>query len=173
LKKDFRYLLSKLTIFIFVFSSIPAVSQGQEDLDTAINNLTETISQLMAEKEKTKIAIIPFPNLSNEITKLGSYLAEELTTNLFISGKFKIVERSLLKQVLDELKLSQMGVVDPGSAKELGKMAGVDAIVAGTIADLGSYVAVNCRLIETETGEVFAAAKAKINKVENISKMME
>lgn len=162
-----------LAVIIFILVIFPNNSFPQDSLDVALEKLTEQINNYMVEKEKTKIAIIPFSDLQkNETTVLGSYIAEELTTNLFITGKFKIVERSLLKQVLDELKLGQTGVVNPSSAKELGKMAGVDAIVAGTITDLGSYVAINCRLIETESGEVFAAAKAKIKKDENITKIM-
>jgi len=159
---------------LFIFILHPYNLFSQEKLDIVLDQLTEQINNYMFEQKKTNIAIIPFSDLQRQATTvLGSYLAEELTTNLFMTEKFKIVERNLLKQVLNELKLSQTGVVDPSSAKELGKMAGVDAIVTGTTADLGSYVAVNCRLIETETGEVFAAAKAKIRKDENIARIME
>jgi len=169
----FKFKKFIILILTLTFLFCTRFSYSQDYLDIALDKLTEQINQSMLEQKKTKIAILPFPNLSNEITKLGSYLAEELTTNLFMTGKFKIVERSLLKQVLDELKLSQTGVVDPDSAKELGKMAGVDSIVTGTTADLGSYVAVNCRLIETESGEIFAVAKAKIKKDASLTKIME
>ncbi len=160
-------LISSLVITPFLLSA-------QENLDTAVNALTDQINKYMVEQKKTKIAVIPFTDLQKQrIMVLGSYIAEELTTNLFLTGKFKIVERSLLKQVLDELKFGQTGVVDSTSAKQLGKMTGVDALVAGTITDLGSYIAVNCRLIETESGEVFAAAKAKITKDDNITRLLE
>lgn len=165
---------TKFLVCLFLISFIfPSFANSQVDIDVALDNLTQQINQYMSAQKKTKIAIIPFSDLQKQTTTvLCSYLAEELTTNLFISGKFKILERSLLKQVLDELKLSQTGIVDTNSAKELGKMAGVDAIVTGTIVELGSYIAINCRLIETETGEVFAAAKAKIKKDANVAKIM-
>lgn len=159
-------------ILTLAFSFSLCYSFSQDSLDIALEKLSNQINRNILEKNKSKIAIIPFPNLDNVVSNLGTYLAEELTTNLFMTGKYKIIERSLLKQVLDELKLTQTGIVDPNSAKELGKMVGVDAIVTGTLADLGIYIAVNCRLIETETGEVFAAAKAKIKKDKNIAKMM-
>jgi hypothetical protein len=54
----------------------------------------------------------------------------------------------------------------------LGKITGVDAVVTGTIQDLIDRVAVNCRLIETETGNIFAAASEKITKDESISKLL-
>jgi curli biogenesis system outer membrane secretion channel CsgG len=170
-KKTFL-LLCILTIAVLF--SMPTYLHSQDNPDVALNALTEQISRFMGEQKKTRIAIIPFTDIQKQtITVLGSYLSEELTTNLFMTGRFKIVERSLLKQILDELKLSQTGIVDTNSAKQLGKMAGVDALVAGTIADIGSYIAINCRLIETESGEIFAAAKAKITKDENIRLLMD
>jgi TolB-like protein len=160
------------TVVLLIFGFIPFSVCSQDTLDVAVDVLTKQIDHNMLEQKKNKIAILPFLNLNNEITNLGTYLAEELTTNIFTAGKFKIIERSALKQLLEELKLSQAGLIDPKSAKELGKVAGVDAIVTGTIADLGSYIAVNCRLIETESGEVFAVAKAKIIKDENIANLI-
>jgi len=168
--KYFTY-LSLIIIFALIF--YPCLSYGQEDLDTAIQKLSDKITQHMAEKKKTKIAVIPFQDLRTDmVTTLGKYIAEELTTSLFNSGKFNIIERNLLNKVLEELKLSQTGAVDPSSAKELGKITGVDAVVTGTIQDLVNRVAVNCRLIETETGNIFAAASEKIMKNESISKLM-
>ncbi len=128
----------------------------------------------MSEKYKTKIALIPFQYLRpGMVTTLGKYIAEELTTALFNSGKFKIIERNLLNTVLDELKLSQTGAINPSSAKELGKVTGVDAVVVGTIQDLANRFGVNCRMIETESGEIFAAASIKIIKEEITSVLME
>ncbi len=156
-----------------VFFLCPYIVLARQDLDEGINALTEQINKYMVEQKKTKIAIIPFPDIQKQkVNVFGSFIAEELTTNLFTTGKFKIVERSLLKQVLDELKLGQTGIVDANSAKELGKLTGVDAIIAGTITDLGSTIAINCRLIETQSGEVFAAAKTRILKNKDLEKML-
>jgi TolB-like protein len=165
---------SIIVLFIILIQLfLPLKSHTQESLDNAITKLAEKISQYMAEQKKTKIAVIPFQDLSNDTrTTFGKYIAEELTTALFSSGKFNIVERNLLTKVLDELKLAQTGAVDPASAKELGKITGVDAIVTGTIQDLVNRVAVNCRLIETQTGNIFAAASEKINKDETITQLI-
>jgi TolB-like protein len=162
-----------LLAIIVLFVALPCLSYCQDDLDSAIGKLANKISQSMTEKNKTKIAVVPFQDLSSDtVTTFGKYLAEELTTALFESGKFNIVERNLLTRVLDELKLSKTGALDPNSAKELGKITGVDAVVTGTIQDLITRVAVNCRLIETETGDIFAAASEKIIKDESLAKIL-
>lgn len=95
-----------------------------------------------------------------------------MITRLFITKKVEVVERQLLVKVLEEHKLNMTGVVDPTSAKELGKILGVDAIASGTITDLGTSVKLNARLITTETGKIFAVASVEILKDEKIRKLM-
>src|SRR4030095_11254893 len=98
--------------------------------------------------------------------------SEELVTDLFTSGGLDIVERSMLDRLLGEAKLGETGVIDPETATKVGKVAGVDAIVTGTITDLQSYVALNCRLIDTRTGRIFGAAQSKIVKDDDVRKIM-
>jgi hypothetical protein len=64
------------------------------------------------------------------------------------------------------------GAIDPATAKEIGRIAAVDAIVTGSITELDAYLAVNCRLIDTMTGEVFGAAQTKIAKDDNVREIM-
>ena len=73
---------------------------------------------------------------------------------------------------MGELKLGNSGALDPETAKQVGKLAGVDALVTGTITDLQSYVAINCRMIDVQTGAVFAAAQTRIVKDDDLRKIM-
>jgi curli biogenesis system outer membrane secretion channel CsgG len=145
---------------------------AQKTVSDGIKELATQISTSAAKQEKQRIAVIPFHELEGQPTIFGTYIAEELVTNLFQLGNFKIVERQLLDKVLGELKVEQTGAIDPATAKQVGKIAGVDAIVTGSITDLNTMVAVNCRLIDTTTGEVFAAAKTMIAKDDDVAKIM-
>jgi TolB-like protein len=121
----------------------------------------------------TQIAtVLPFRELDGNSTVLSTYISEELVTNLFIIGGLDIVERSMLDKLLGEIRLGETGVIDQETATKVGKIAGVDAIVTGTITDLQSYVALNCRLIDARTGRIFGAAQAKIVKDDDVRKIM-
>jgi curli biogenesis system outer membrane secretion channel CsgG len=157
-------------LIILALLAIPV--QAQKTLGDGIKDLATQITASAAKQEKQKIAVLPFHELDGQPTVLGTYLAEELVTNLFQLGNFKIVERQLLDKVMGELKVEQSGAIDPKTAKEIGRIAAVDAIVTGSITDLESFVAVNCRLIDTTTGEVFGAAQTKITKDEDVNKIM-
>jgi TolB-like protein len=145
---------------------------AQKVIGEAAKELAEQIAASAAKQQKHKIAVIPFRELDGRTTVLGTFLAEELVTDLFATGNLDIVERSMLDKVMSELKLSQSGAIDPESAKHVGKIVGVEALVTGSITDLQSYVGVNCRLIDTETGRIFGAAQTKIVKDADLQKIM-
>jgi curli biogenesis system outer membrane secretion channel CsgG len=159
-------------VFLVILAVVSLPLHAQKPLGEGIKELATQITTSAAKQDKQKIAVLPFHELEGRPTILGTYLAEELVTNLFQLGNFKIVERQLLDRVMGELRVEQSGAIDSKTAKEIGRIAAVDAIVTGSITDLESFVAVNCRLIDTTTGEVFGAAQTKITKDEDVNKIM-
>jgi len=139
---------------------------SSRELDKQIDILAEQIISNLDVQKTHKIAIIEFANLEGNVTDLGKYLAEELTTRLFRTGRFLIIERQLIKKMMGEQKLSATGLIDAKTASKFGQILGVDALTTGTIADLNTSVKINARLIAVETGSVFAVAsvKAPMNK---------
>ncbi len=142
------------------------------NLDNSLSDLTTQITNSITEDGKKKIAVIEFSDLDGNVTQFGKYLAEELITRLFRTKKFEVVERQLLNKIISEQKLSITGMIDENSAKELGRILGVDAIVSGTITDLVTDLKVNARIISTETGKVFGVAATNIVKDDNVRKLM-
>lgn len=159
-----------LSIAVCMSGNLNARAQG--GLDQRVSELSQQIATKMSAKQKTTIAVVEFTDLQGNATDLGRFLAEELVTRLGDLEKFKVIERQLLTKIIAEQKLSLTGVVDPSSAKQLGKILGVDAIVAGSVTNLAQSVRVNARLISTETGEVFATASADIFKDESVTGLL-
>ena len=103
------------------------------------------------------IAIKDFEVIMGRNREVGKYVQEDITTALVNSGQFNVVERLKLKSVLDELKLTQLGLTDPAGAKKVGKLLGADVILTGTLAATGDEWNVNLRLINTESGLITSA----------------
>ncbi|MCL4510253.1 MAG: CsgG/HfaB family protein [Bacteroidetes bacterium] len=163
--------MSRLSVLVAILL-LPMIGYSQGALDQRIGELSQQIASEMTQNQKTTIAVVEFSDLQGNVTDFGRYLAEELVTRLFQTGKFKVIERQLLNKVVHEQKLSLTGLVDPNTAKQLGRILGVDAIVSGTITDLAQSLKVNARLISTETGEIFAVASVEIFKDESVMKLM-
>jgi len=158
-------------IYILFFTFISA-AHAQKIIPEAVNELSIQITKHVTSAQKTKIAVVPFRELGARPTVLGTYISEELVTDLVNTGVLDLVERTTLDKVIGELKLDDSGAIDPATAKQVGKLLGAGAIVTGTITDLQYYVAVNCRLIDTETGRIFAAAETRIVKDDDVKKIM-
>jgi curli biogenesis system outer membrane secretion channel CsgG len=121
--------VKRLVLTILVLWSLDL--RAQKTLDEGVAELATQITTSATKQEKQRIAVLPFHELDGPPTVLGTYLAEELVTKLFQLGNFKIVERQLLDRVMGELKIQRSGAIDPATAKEIGRIAAVDAIVTG------------------------------------------
>ncbi|MEA2096224.1 MAG: FlgO family outer membrane protein [Candidatus Cloacimonadota bacterium] len=141
-------------------------------LDNQMSKLTTQIISSFNQSSANKIAVIEFADLEGNVTQLGRFIAEELITRIFTTGKFEVVERNLLQKVLEEQKLGMTGYIDQETAISLGQILGVDAIITGSITNLGNNVKINARLISTETGSVFAVASVNVFKDSTIKLLM-
>ncbi len=161
-----------LLLFAGCASSQKTIQQQPQTLDSRLDDLVSQIVLSLSQNQKTKIAIIEFSDIQGNITNLGRYLAEELTTRLYRTGKFEVVERQLMNKLIKEQELGMSGYIDDNTAISLGQILGVDAIASGSITDLGKSIKVNARLISTESGKVFSVASVKIPKDETIRMLL-
>ena len=143
------------------------------DLNSKLTDLTNQIINSLTETRKSRIAVIDFSDLEGNVTEFGKYLSEELITRLFKTLRFEVVERRMLIKVIKEHKLSYTHFFDEESVKDIGKFLGVDAIASGSVSDLGGSVKVNARLIDTETGSIFAVAAVEFLKDEKVARLLE
>lgn len=163
-----------LSFAIHLLLSSPSEAQSAKDLETGIRDLAAELSQGMTGQVK-KLAVVEFPDLNGYQSTLGQFIAEELITQLSVGkapNKFDVVERRQLARVLKEQELTDSSLFDAASIAKIGKILGIDAIVTGSIADLGSEVKINARAISIESAKVFTAAATKIAKNDTLQQLM-
>ncbi len=113
-------------------------------------------------KKVTRIAITEF-TYGDEFNDFTRNVQDILYTNLIQRG-MTVVEREKMEQVLNELGKSFSGMIDSSTAAEIGKMLGVEAIVVGTVADMGNSVDIRARLLDVEKGAAITAAQIDVVK---------
>ena len=75
------------------------------------------------------IAVVDF----NGPRESGSLASSVLTTTLVQNGFYKVFERDRIAQILQEHQLAQAGVVDESTARQVGQLLGVDALIFGQV----------------------------------------
>jgi len=121
-------------------------------------------------KKVTRIAITEF-TYGNEFNDFTRNVQDILYTNLIQRG-MTVVEREKMEQVLNELGKSFSGMIDSSTAAEIGKMLGVEAIVVGTVADMGNSVDLRARLVDVEKGAAITATQVDVVKDPTITGLL-
>lgn len=126
---------------------------------------------------KPRIAVIAFDNRTGWwASELGNVAADMLVTRLVNSGRFSVIERERLNAILQEQGFQLTGQVNPDDVLEIGRMAGVDYLITGSLTRfsidnksgriLGRSVSyteaeseLNIRAFSTTTGEIIVATE--------------
>jgi curli biogenesis system outer membrane secretion channel CsgG len=134
---------------------------------------------------KTRVAVTAFENkvktpLPDASWRIGEGLAEMLTTELVRTGRFIVVERQAIGDVVGEQALGQSGLVRRETAAQSGQILGAQIVVRGAVTEFAdsvsgggagvqgrnfavqgradnAHVAIDLRLIDTATGQVLAS----------------
>jgi TolB-like protein len=160
-------------ISIFFAAVLLAPFSAATAYEKEIKGISSDIAERVSAAGKKTIAVVDFTDLQGNITELGRFIAEELSVDLTLSAKgFEVVDRQHLSSILKEHKLSAAGLVDPNTVKKLGQIAGVDAIVTGSVTPFGDSIRVTCKVIATDTAKVIGASKSDIAKTKAIEELL-
>lgn len=141
--------------------------------------------EAQAKKKRPLVAVMDFDygTINNWWGQhdIGKGMADQVVDALLEDGSFRVVERKKLDTVLAEQDFSNSDRADPATAARIGKLLGVDYIIAGSITKFSteqrggrgriggigrlgikktkSEVALTARLIDVDTGEIMLSAK--------------
>ncbi|HDQ00467.1 MAG TPA: PEGA domain-containing protein [bacterium] len=119
-----------LIFLCFCFTNLNA--QGSGKINIAVMNL-ET------------------PDLSSSVQQA---LSDRLRTELFNTGRFSVMERNQMQELLTEQGFQQSGCTSNECVVEAGRLLGVDRMIAGSVGKVGTIYTVSLRMIDIETGRI-------------------
>jgi len=116
-----------------------------------------------ADFKRSKIAVLDFDlkGAGFETEDMGAIVAEWFITAFVKDGRFDVIERGLLKKILNEQKLGMSGILDETTATKIGKLLGVKIIISGSVLKLQNILEINARIIDVETASIIAAENVK------------
>jgi tetratricopeptide (TPR) repeat protein len=111
--------------------------KGINQIDPTYPNLfneIRAVEDAILDRSRRQIAVFDFnsPAQSNDA---GVIVANNLISRLFnnAGNDVTILERENLKSILEEMKLGQIGVVSESTAKEMGRVYGIDFAIMGSV----------------------------------------
>lgn len=149
---------------------LKAQAQAEQSYNQAMEELALKLSSDLLDVGKKRVAVANFLNTRSETTELGKFLAEEFSTLLF-TRKLMVVDRGQLEVLMEENKIGAKGLLNSSEVARLGKMAGVQVIVTGTITMFDSQIKLALKGIDVEQGVMMAAAVGTIPRTESIDEL--
>ena len=139
---------------------------------------------------KKRVAVFSFTDKSGHSyhwwtgQPVGEGMADMLVTELVKTGKFSVMERQEMEQILSEQAMGMSGIVTPETAAQAGKVLGVELAIFGSVTEFGytessiggalkkqgfglgisstkATVGVDVRFVNTETGEIMNAESVR------------
>lgn len=148
-------------LFILTFLSICLASEADEK----INAFTDELFKSDKLDTAGVIAVIPFTtkNMLAAEGNIGIGIAEIIVLQILMRNYMKLVERMEMQKVLEEIALSQTGLMNDQNVIEGGNFLSADYILTGTVTStMGKYV-VQGRIINTKTLEVISSSKTTLD----------
>ena len=156
-------------LFLSIITATPAFGYEKE-----IDSLSVTMAEKIASKGKASVAVVDFADLEGKIRFFDKFIAEQFSVALAGAGKgFRVIDRTNLNSLIKEHKLSKTGLIDQATAKQLGKIAGVDALVTGTMTPIGDNVQLIVKVLDAETADVIDSAKINIARTQAVNELLD
>lgn len=153
-------------ILLVILINVIFVTNFALAYEKEINAISATMAEKIAASGKKTIAVVDFTDLEGNVTKLGRFLAEEFSVSLADAGKgFEVVDRTHLKSIIKEHKLSSTGIIDSSTARKLGKIIGVESLITGTITPFGDTIRIAVKILDTTTAKIIGASRVNLAKI--------
>lgn len=101
----------------------------------------------------------------NESITMSDLLIDEL---VHIDG-IKVVERTRLNKVLQELNFQNSIYADTDTAKQIGKMVNADYVITGSVTIMECDLIFTARTIDVETGVIINSSKIKASSLNELN----
>lgn len=115
------------------------------------------IALVLSAADKAVITVLDF-RIDGVSEKEMRSLVSLLSSALFQTGKYKVIDIIQRDALLKEVAFSAADCADETCQLEIGKMLSAEAIVVGTVGKLGSRYMLSAKMLQTETAETLSVA---------------
>jgi TolB-like protein len=128
-------------------------------------------SEDKAKKETWIIAVFDFKN-NTEHKELGRQVAEITRVLIPDFRKFQVIDRGILRSILERKKQDIDRTLDSGAAITAAKDAKSDYFIIGSIGRLAKTFSLNMKLIDTKNGQVLKAGGLEFENMLDLRKII-
>ncbi|MBT8398758.1 MAG: hypothetical protein HKO65_09385 [Gemmatimonadetes bacterium] len=149
-------------------SGVPGNMRPADDRNQVGDPPALPVAQQQETENLPGIAVWPFSNGGSfgsdpwDYEALGIGLQQMLITELSLNSGLRLVERSRIREIIEELELAQSGYIDSETTATVGRLVQARYMVVGSFIDANGTVRLDARIDDVETGEILVETAAKV-----------
>lgn len=97
-------------------------------------------------------------------------VSDLIRTELINTGRYTVIERSQMKEILKEQGFQQTGCTDVNCAVQMGKLLSAKKILVGSIMKMGSRYIISGRVVDVEKGVGERGSRGNANSVDQLDR---
>jgi hypothetical protein len=136
-------------------NAVQAFDSDDAGVEASLSRAADTIMNRIPPKSKMAIVYV-----TAQDTEISEFIAGELEF-ILVTKEFILIDRSELDRIRREQRFQMSGEVDDRQAVSVGKLAGADVIITGSVTGTGELRRLRLRALSTESGQVLAAASER------------
>jgi hypothetical protein len=150
-----------------LLASIAAPAPAQD-----LTKLGRDLSAKIHAAKHNRVTVVDFLDLDKKTTKLGKLLAFKLQAALTEPERhLEVVDQSQFAMLSDQMEKLSEGLIDPATGQQLGKMAGTEVLIVGTVMVSENSVKLDVKAIDLQTAKMIAAGSTSAMRVGIIDRL--
>lgn len=155
-------LLLTLLLAIATLWALPVHAALQ--YEESLKQLAEGVVADAAKANRGRLAVLDFTDAKGIVTPIGQFLAEELSTQILVTGELKVVDRALVGSTLMKFHVTQLEPAQAKAVKRAAKAVQADVFVTGSYLESAGDFRVTVKLLSPTTVQSLGATRGTIPK---------
>lgn len=161
-----RCILRKYLGFVGILLALLTCSAPAAQAQDYNKLATDLAARIHAAKHN-RVTVIDFLDLDKKSSKLGKFLTLQLQTALSDpKHKLVVVDQSQLPQLFEQMEKLNEGLIDPATGRQLGKVAGTEVLVVGTVMVSSASVRLDVKTIDLQTANLIVGGTETVSTLD-------
>jgi TolB-like protein len=164
-------LLLTVLLAIATLWTLPAYAALQ--YEESLKQLAEGVIADAVNAKRDRLAVLDFVDAKGTVTPIGQFLAEELSTQILVSGELKVVDHTILGSTLKKFHITQLEPAQASAVKRAAKALSADVFVTGSYLESPDGFRVTVKLLSPGTVQLLGATRGTIPKTGPLAEVIK
>ena len=162
-----------LTVLLAIATLWTFPAHAASSYEESLKQLAEGVVAEAVKAKRNRLAVLDFTDAKGAVTPIGQFLAEELSTQILVSGELKVADHTLVDATLKKFHVTQLEPAQGNGVKQAAKVLQTDVFLTGSFSDSPEGFRVTVKLLSPSTMHSLGATRGAIPKTGLLAELIK